>query len=192
LPHETKGAHGIRSKLFADDRGVIAAARDSRRVAPSGGDGRKEVFGLDLAEAATIVETARDVERTGADDDLAVPVNVAGIILEGSLKTIPPTNCVASSRSVSAAAVETAGKEIVNIGAVSTYLRPSFCGPLAAPKATVTGLSDAMRMKIAPFGIRSALIQPRAIQTGIFSVVKKKREAMLAARCNWRCVIARR
>lgn len=139
---------------------------------------------------ATIVETARDVERTGADDDLAVPVNVAAIILEGSLKTIPPTNCVASSRSVSAAAVETAGKEIVNIGAVSTYLRPSFCGPLAAPKATVTGLSDAMRMKIAPFGIRSALIQLRAIQTGIFSVVKKKkREAMLAARCNWRCVI---
>ena len=71
---------------FADDRGVITATRDSRRVAPSGSDGRREVFGLDLAEAATIVETARDLERIGTDDDLAAPVNVAGIILEGSLK----------------------------------------------------------------------------------------------------------
>ena len=177
------------AKLLADGRDVIAAARDPRRIALSHGGGRLEVVGLDLAETATIVEAAREVERIAAAEGLAALVNMAGIIVEGPLEAISPDELrrqfevnlfgpYALAQAALPLLKRTRGT-IVNIGAVSAYLTPPFYGPIAASKAALSSLSDAMRMEFAPFGVRVVLIQPGAMQTGIFATAKKNCEAML-------------
>ncbi len=177
------------AKLLADGRDVIAAARDPRRIALSRSGGRLEVVGLDLAETATIVEAAREVERIAAAEGLAALVNMAGIIVEGPLEAISPDELrrqfevnlfgpYALAQAALPLLKRTRGT-IVNIGAVSAYLTPPFYGPIAASKAALSSLSDAMRMEFAPFGVRVVLIQPGAMQTGIFATAKKNREAML-------------
>ncbi len=71
---------------------------------------------------------------------------------------------------------------VVNIGAVSAHLTPPFYGPIAASKAALASLNDAMRLEFAQFGIRVFLIEPGAMRTGIFATAKAARQAWLAER----------
>jgi NAD(P)-dependent dehydrogenase (short-subunit alcohol dehydrogenase family) len=52
---------------------------------------------------------------------------------------------------------------------VSTRTTAPFFGPIAASKAALASLSDAMRMEFGAFGVDVALIEPGGIQTGIWS-----------------------
>jgi len=52
---------------------------------------------------------------------------------------------------------------VVNIGSVSGVLVTPFAGAYCASKAAVHALSDALRMELAPFGIRVMEVQPGAI-----------------------------
>ncbi len=54
---------------------------------------------------------------------------------------------------------------VVNIGSVSGVLVTPFAGAYCASKAAVHALSDALRMELAPFGIRVMEVQPGAIDT---------------------------
>ena len=54
---------------------------------------------------------------------------------------------------------------LVNIGSVSGVLTTPFSGAYCASKAALHGLSDALRMELAPLGIRVTTIQPGAIQS---------------------------
>jgi NAD(P)-dependent dehydrogenase (short-subunit alcohol dehydrogenase family) len=71
---------------------------------------------------------------------------------------------------------------VVNIGAVSAHLAPPFYGPIAASKAALASLNDAMRLEFAPLGIKVVLIEPGAMKTGIFATARAAREAWLAER----------
>lgn len=54
---------------------------------------------------------------------------------------------------------------IINIGSVSGILTTPFSGAYCATKSALHSLSDALRMELAPFGIRITTIQPGAIQS---------------------------
>ena len=54
---------------------------------------------------------------------------------------------------------------VVNIGSVSGVLVTPFAGAYCASKAAVHALSDALRMELAPFGVRVMEVQPGAIDT---------------------------
>lgn len=54
---------------------------------------------------------------------------------------------------------------LANIGSVSGVLTTPFSGAYCASKAALHGLSDALRMELAPLGIRVITIQPGAIQS---------------------------
>lgn len=55
--------------------------------------------------------------------------------------------------------------QVVNIGSVSGILTTPFSGAYCATKAAIHSLSDALRMELAPFGIRVITVQPGAIQS---------------------------
>ncbi len=115
---------------------------------------------------------------------------MAGIIVEGPLEAIPPEDLrrqfevnvfgpCALTQAVLPLLKRSRGT-IVNIGAISAYLTPPFYGPIAASKAALSSLTDAMRLELAPYGVKVALIQPGAIKTGIFATGKAMRESTLA------------
>ncbi len=54
---------------------------------------------------------------------------------------------------------------IVNIGSVSGVLTTPFSGAYCASKAALHALSDALRMELAPFGIRVITVQPGGVQS---------------------------
>ena len=180
------------ARLATEGRNVIAAARDPARVRIPNGPGRVEGVRLDFEEPSTIEAAAGDVARIAGAAGLAGLVNMAGIIVEGPLEAIPTQALrrqfevnVIGPVALTQAALPMLAKArgaIVNIGAVSAHLTPPFYGPIAASKAALASLNDAMRLEFAPLGIRVFLIEPGAMKTGIFATAKAARDAWLAER----------
>ena len=180
------------ARLATEGRNVIAAARDPARVRIPNGPGRVEAVRLDFEEPSTIEAAAGDVARIAGAAGLAGLVNMAGIIVEGPLEAIPTqalrrqfeVNVIGPVALTQAALpmLARARGAVVNIGAVSAHLTPPFYGPIAASKAALASLNDAMRLEFAPLGIRVFLIEPGAMKTGIFATAKAARDAWLAER----------
>ena len=68
---------------------------------------------------------------------------------------------------------------IVNVGSVSGLIASPAGGAYAATKFALAGLSRAMRMEVAPFGVRVVLIEPGVFDTG-FSANQAVGEGVLA------------
>ncbi|MEJ5863742.1 SDR family oxidoreductase [Pseudomonas farsensis] len=74
---------------------------------------------------------------------------------------------------------------VVNIGSVSGVLVTPFAGAYCASKAAVHGLSDALRLELAPFGIRVMEVQPGAIESQFASHAQQQAEQVLATDSPW-------
>ncbi|WP_369989812.1 SDR family oxidoreductase [Pseudomonas xanthosomatis] len=74
---------------------------------------------------------------------------------------------------------------VVNIGSVSGVLVTPFAGAYCASKAAVHGLCDALRLELAPFGIRVMEVQPGAIASQFASNAQQQAEQVLAADSPW-------
>ncbi|MDF0732848.1 SDR family oxidoreductase [Pseudomonas entomophila] len=74
---------------------------------------------------------------------------------------------------------------VVNIGSVSGVLVTPFAGAYCASKAAVHALSDALRLELAPFGIRVMEVQPGAIASQFASNAQQQAEQVLASDSPW-------
>ncbi|EKT4524284.1 SDR family oxidoreductase [Pseudomonas putida] len=74
---------------------------------------------------------------------------------------------------------------VVNIGSVSGVLVTPFAGAYCASKAAVNALSDALRLELAPFGIRVMEVQPGAIASQFASNAQRQADEVLAADSPW-------
>ncbi|MCK9801228.1 SDR family oxidoreductase [Pseudomonas sp. MAFF 302030] len=74
---------------------------------------------------------------------------------------------------------------VVNIGSVSGVLVTPFAGAYCASKAAVHALSDALRMELAPFGIRVMEVQPGAIASSFAKNAGHQAEQLLNDQSPW-------
>ncbi|MDE1164967.1 MAG: SDR family oxidoreductase [Pseudomonas sp.] len=74
---------------------------------------------------------------------------------------------------------------VVNIGSVSGVLVTPFAGAYCASKAAVHGLCDALRLELAPFGIRVMEVQPGAIDTHFASNAGREAELVISEQSAW-------
>lgn len=74
---------------------------------------------------------------------------------------------------------------VVNIGSVSGVLVTPFAGAYCASKAAVHALSDALRMELAPFGIRLMEVQPGAIASSFAKHAGHAAEQLLNEQSPW-------
>lgn len=74
---------------------------------------------------------------------------------------------------------------LVNIGSVSGVLTTPFAGVYCASKAALHSLSDALRMELAPMGVRVLTVQPGAIDTGFATRAKQEAEQLLKPSSLW-------
>lgn len=56
---------------------------------------------------------------------------------------------------------------IVNVGSISGFVGTPFHGVYAASKHAVAGYTEALRLEVAPFGVRVAVVEPAAHRTDI-------------------------
>ena len=187
----TGGTGGIGKALIARlaTRGhnVIATAREPERIPIAHGPGRVVAVHLDMERPETMTTAARDAARIVGDGELSALVNMAGIIVEGPLETIPPAelrrqleiNVVgpfALTQAVLPMLKQARGR-VVNIGAISAHLTVPFYGPIAASKSALASLNDAMRLEFAQYGVDVIRIEPGAMKTEIFSTSRATRDA---------------
>lgn len=74
---------------------------------------------------------------------------------------------------------------VVNIGSVSGVLVTPFGGAYCASKAAVHAMSDALRMELAPFGMRVMEVQPGAIDTQFAKNASHEAEQVIKEDSPW-------
>ncbi|TDV69842.1 SDR family oxidoreductase [Pseudomonas sp. LP_7_YM] len=74
---------------------------------------------------------------------------------------------------------------VVNMGSVSGVLTTPFGGAYCASKAAVSALSDALRMELAPFGMRVMEVQPGAVDTRFAKNARYEAEQVINENSPW-------
>jgi short-subunit dehydrogenase len=74
---------------------------------------------------------------------------------------------------------------VVNIGSVSGVLVTPFAGAYCASKAAVHALSDALRMELAPFGVKVMEVQPGAIESSFAKNAGHEAEQLISEQSPW-------
>ncbi len=171
---------------------VWATARkpeDVQRLAEAGFNARQ----LDVNDQAALGQLADELAQRG--HGLDVLINNAGYgamgpLLDGGVEAMQrqfETNVfalVGVTRALFPALRRSKGL-VVNIGSVSGVLVTPFAGAYCASKAAVHALSDALRMELAPFGVRVMEVQPGAIASQFASNAGREAEQLIAEHSPW-------
>lgn len=132
------------------------------------------VAALDVNDASSLSALVQRLQADAVTVDILV--NNAGYGAMGPLAEFPledlrqqfETNVfavLAVTQALLPGMLQGRAGRVVNIGSVSGVLVTPFSGAYCATKSAVHALSDALRMELAPFGIRVITVQPGGIQS---------------------------
>jgi NAD(P)-dependent dehydrogenase (short-subunit alcohol dehydrogenase family) len=134
---------------------------------------------LDLRDERSIARAAEEILGRLGGEPLHALVNNAGLSVDGPLELVPPQALrdqfeinvlghVALTQLLLPALREAPGR-IVNVGGGAGRLTLPMFGGLSASKAALDSLTDALRMELAPQGIRVSYVEPGAVATEFFA-----------------------
>ena len=152
----------------------VRKSQDRENLRHEGGDGVIPVI-LDVTDPTAIKNSAAEVASRLNGDGLTGLINVAGIGMSGPLQYVTPEDLrrmfevdvfgqLAVTQAFLPMLYSSQGR-IVNISSVGAHIAIPFGGVLSACKSAFGSLSDALRLELAPFGIRVCTIEPGAIHT---------------------------
>jgi len=117
-------------------------------------------------------------------DRLDVLVNNAGAIYRSPLELLPPAELraqfevnVVAQLAVAQAVMpllKVAKGTIINVSSVAGRITTPLIGAYSASKFALEALSDALRVELAPFGVRVVLIEPGPSPTAIGTTSKRR------------------
>lgn len=132
---------------------------------------------LDVASAESLVMARTEVERLTTGHGLAGLVNNAGLAWFGPLEQTPidvidrvfrvNVSGVIATIQCFLPLVRQARGRIVNISSINGRLSFPFASIYNASKFALEALSDSLRVELAPWGIRVAVVEPGATRTDI-------------------------
>ncbi len=166
------GAATVR-RLLAAGWTVFAGARRVARMQPLAQAGA-HLLALDVTDDASMSAAIAAIRGSGGRLDLLV--NNAGYGSYGALEDVPidearrqfEVNVFGLARMIQLATpimrAQRSGT-IVNITSIGGRIHAPMGSWYHATKFAVEGLSDCLRMELAPFGIRVVIIEPGAIRT---------------------------
>ena len=181
---------GRATALEAARRGhrVYASARDRAGLEELAGLSGMGALPLDVTDPESIrraVEAAS--ARTGRIDAL---VNNAGYAQYGSAEDISPEEwrrqfdvnffgAVEVTRAVLPAMRKASAGTIVNVSSVAGKIAIPFSAPYSASKHALEAFSDALRVEVAPFGIRVVVVEPGPISSRYMERARKEVARMI-------------
>ena len=132
---------------------------------------------LDVANAASIAVAREEVDRRTDGKGIDVLVNNAGYGLPGPIETLDldavraqfETNVfglIATTQAFLPRMRERRSGRIVNVASILGHMTIPFLGAYCATKYAVESISDALRLELAPFGIRVVMVEPGTVKTG--------------------------
>ncbi len=143
---------------------------------------------LDVTDRASIDAAAQVVAESGLP--LHGVVCNAGIAVAGPLEYLPVDELRRQFEVNLFGAVEVAQAflpqlrpargRLVFVGSSSGRLAIPFIAPYSASKFALRALTDGLRVELAPFGIRVALVEPSAVKTPIWAKGRASKAALLA------------
>ena len=160
-------------EFAASGHHLVATARDLDSIADLA-DTAVQTLALDVTNGGSI-ETAVG-EACALNGRIDIVVNNAGYALIGpvaeldldELRTQFETNVVGVVALTAAVVPQMVGRgsgRIVNIGSVSGITATPFARAYCGTKAAVHLMSDALRMELAPFGVKVITVQPGAVES---------------------------
>jgi NAD(P)-dependent dehydrogenase (short-subunit alcohol dehydrogenase family) len=170
---------GRATALLLVQRGhrVFAGVRreeDASSLRTEGGPGLEPIL-LDVTDTASIAAAAAEVRSRQAGRGLDGLVNNAGIGVTAPVEHIAldvlrrqfEVNVFGQVAVTQAflPLVRAARGRIVNIGSVGAHITIPFGGALCGSKSAFNALGDALRMELAPSGIKVCTIEPGSIAT---------------------------
>jgi NAD(P)-dependent dehydrogenase (short-subunit alcohol dehydrogenase family) len=156
---------------------VYATARGAETLAPLAAEGLR-TLALDVNDDASIARAIDTVGREAGMLDLLI--NNAGYSQVGAVVDLTredlraqfETNVIAPvavARAalplLRAAVAKNGGAVLANVGSILGHFTTPFAGAYCASKAAVHSLSDALRMELAPLGIRVVSIEPGRVRS---------------------------
>lgn len=153
---------------------VFASARKPADLADLGGRERITVLSLEVTDTASIgVAVERVLTEAGRVDTL---VNSAGYGQYGAVEDVSIElwrrqfevnffGTLEVIRGVLPAMRAARRGTIVNVSSVAGKIAIPFAAPYCASKHALEALSDALRVEVAPFGIRVVVVEPGPITT---------------------------
>ena len=163
----------IAERLLQDGYRVFAGARRTERMASLEESGAT-LLSLDVTEDASMVAAIEEIKAQAGRLD--VLVNNAGYGSYGSLEEVPldegrrqfEVNVFGLARlsqlAIPIMRAQRSGR-IVNITSIGGKIYEPFGSWYHATKFAVEGMSDCLRMELAPFGIKVIVVEPGAIRT---------------------------
>lgn len=160
-------------QLLKDGYKVYAGARRIDQMAELAAMGAR-LLRLDLTDDGSIVSCMATIRSEARRLD--VLVNNAGYGLYGALEDVPmndarqqfEVNLFGAARLIQIAApiMRAQGQgTIVNIAAVQNMKSEAFTSWYQASKFALIGLSNSLKIELAPFGVRVLVLTPQAVKT---------------------------
>ncbi len=153
---------------------VFATARDPGSLQDLSGTAGISTSRLDVTDPGSAVRTVEDVlAREGRLDAL---VSNAGYGQYGAVEDVSRENwvrqfevnlfgAVEAARAVLPAMRKARRGTIVFVSSVAGKISIPFAGPYCASKHALEAVADALRVEVAPFGIRVVVVEPGPIET---------------------------
>ena len=172
--------HACVARLIAEGYRVFAGVRraeDGERLAAEFPE-RLHWLELDITEPGEIAAAVEQVSSSVGEHGLLGLVNNAGVAIGGPLEYVPAALLrrqlevnVVGLHAVTVAflpLIRRGHGRIVHIGSISGKIASPFIGPYTASKHAVEGLTDSLRLELAPEGIHVAVIEPGQVRTPIW------------------------
>jgi NAD(P)-dependent dehydrogenase (short-subunit alcohol dehydrogenase family) len=156
---------------------VVATARNTEPLADLAGDDRVHVTALDVLDAGQRdAAVAEAIEHFGRIDVL---VNNAGRTQVGAVEETTDEELrflfdlhffapVALTKAVLPQMRKQGSGSIVQMSSVGGQVTAPGFGAYCATKFALEGLTQTLRDEVAPFGIRTMLVEPGSFRTGLF------------------------
>ncbi len=175
---------GLATARYLDQRGfrVFGTFRESDPTEEVAGQMSERFVPLtmELASPDSIAKGVEQVAGSVGEDGLGGLVNNAGTIIATPLefldldafRTLLEVNVTAQIAVTQACLplLRKARGRIVNMSSVSGLSALPTIGPYCASKFAMEGLSDTLRMELAPWGIEVSIIEPGSASTNIMQV----------------------
>ncbi len=183
---------GRATALEAAARGhrVFATARNPESLRDLESRGRMRALALDVTDTASIREAVASVlAEAGRVDAL---VNNAGYGQYGAAEDVTAEEwrrqfdvnlfgAIEAARAVLPAMREKGSGTIVNVSSVAGKIAIPFAAPYCASKHALEAFSDALRVEVAPFGVRVVVIEAGPIETRFADRARAGAARMLTA-----------